>query len=473
LASRTSYPSVHLSLLEKGNKCNLTEKDFSGWQLLQDKNKSKVFRRESIILKISDPLFPDIHYEIGRTECIVLKYIEAKMPESRHFPRCLASSKVWINGSKRYATAIPFIKGEPFEDAIIKSNATQLYSIIDSLLSALEGMNEMGITHRDIDARNVLVENLESVKVFDFALATSPVAPAEGRTVGGLGLHKPPDVGLCGFDDLYSAGIMLRQALVKRRGYVPKGIHNIVYHVTRDKCIDRVRDFARLRAILYQYGKVTDTVAPCYDANAHAMNTTVDHDGECLQVTGYQVFKACKGNYVASTNNYLDLRLRSFDGIDLNGTRLMDIGGNSGFYSLWALQHGSLSSVIIEQDIYAISAGQTVADFLSLDLKYTSFQNMKEADIVMAFAIVHWLMSCSQSFGNLADVVYFLRKLTRSTLLVEWIDPLDDAIQTFGHVDSSFSYTRINFEMLLKQYFSSFRFVVKSRDHRYIYQAKV
>ena len=33
---------------------------------------------------------------------------------------------------------------------------------------------------------------------------------------------------------------------------------------------------------------------------------------------------------------------------------------------------------------------------------------------------------------------------------------------TFG-----FFYTQINFEMLLRQYFSSFRFVVKSRDHVY------
>lgn len=460
-------------LLQMGNKYNLTAKDFSGWQLLTDQNKSKVFRRQNIILKISDALFPHTQYEIGRTECIVLNYIEAKMPETHHFPRCLMSSTVWIDGAKRYATAIPFLKGEPFEDAIIKSNATQIYSIVDSLLSALERMNEMGITHRDIDTRNVLVDNLESVKVLDFALATSPVVPAEGQTVMNLGRHKPPDVDLCGFDDLFSAGVMLRQALVKRRGNVPKGIHNIVYHITRDKCIDRIRDFARLRAILYQYGKVSDTVAPCYNANAHVMNTTVGQEEECLQVTGYQVFKACKNSYVTSTNDYLDLRLRAFDGIDLNGTRLTDMGGNSGFYSLWALQHGSLSSVIIEQDIYAISAGQMVADFLSLDLKYSSFLNIQEADIVMAFAIVHWLMSCSQSFGNLADVVYFLRKLTRSTLLVEWIDPLDDAIQTFGHVDPSFSYTRINFEMLLKQYFSSFRFVVKSRDHRYIYQAKV
>jgi len=126
----------------------------------------------------------------------------------------------------------------------------------------------------------------------------------------------------CGFDGLYSAGIMLREALVKRRGVICKAIHNIVYHVTRDKCIDRVCDFARLRAILYQYGKVSDKIAPCHDANLHDMNTSVGHDGECPQVTAY----------VTPTNNYLDLRLREFDGIDLNCTRLMDIGGNSRFY---------------------------------------------------------------------------------------------------------------------------------------------
>ena len=266
---------------------------------------------------------------------------------------------------------------------------------------------------------------------------------------------------------------MLRKALVERRGRVSRGVHDIVYHTTRSRCTDRVRDFERLRSILYQFGMASDLIAPCYDVNEHAMASSVQQTGECLQIKGYQVYEVCAGTGVTSMDNYLNARLRAFDGINLNKTQILDIGGNAGFYSAWALQHGAASSTIIEQDQNAIQAGQIVRDFLSCDMRYAPFSSMREADIVVAFAVVHWLMSCTDSFGSLTEIVYYLRTLTRSTLLVEWIDPLDGAIRDFGHVDPSFAYTRIQFEMLLRDYFSAFEFVAKSREHRYIYRAHV
>jgi serine/threonine protein kinase len=432
-----------------------------------------VFLKGDQILKLSQPNFPNNQYQIGETECSILQDIANKTNIDDHFPSCLGSSKVWFEGAEKYATLISFLEGEPFDTAVEKSSPAQLYQIVEDLINVLEIMNNIDITHRDIDTRNVIVKDMSSIRVFDFALATSQAIPAQGETVYGLGLHKPPDVLLCGYDDVYSAGTMLRNALVKRGGTVPRGIHNLVYHMTRHKCTDRIRDFPRLRGILTQYGLVTDKVAPCYDANAYVQDTSIQHVGECLLITGYQKYEVCTNSIVRSEDEYLNSRLQGFEGINLKGKTLLDIGGNSGFYSLWALQHGVLSSKIIEQDADAIAVGELVADFLSKKVSYITFKKATEADVVVAFGIIHWLVSCSEAFGSLEEVVYYLRTLTRSHMLIEWIDPLDDAIQGYGHIDPSLSFSKIKFEMLLKQYFSSFEFVSYSRKHRLLYRAIV
>lgn len=74
------------------------------------------------------------------------------------------------------------------------------------------------------------------------------------------------------------------------------------------------------------------------------------------------------------------------------------------------------------------------------------------------------VVSYCGSLGSLAGVVYYLRTLTRPTLLVEWVDPLDAAILIYGRVEPSLDYTRTEFEALQKQYFSSFEIVGKSPE---------
>ena len=169
------------SLLHKGRTVNLTAADFSNWSVLQPFNNcTEVSRNDDIVLKMSTTNFPDVRYAIGLTECSMLKYIEANAFMNTRFPRCIATSQVWFEGNTFYATGITYVKGEPFDEAIEKATSMQLYEIVKDLLSALETMDDLGITHRDIDSKNVLVENLSTVKIIDFALATSAAIPAEG-----------------------------------------------------------------------------------------------------------------------------------------------------------------------------------------------------------------------------------------------------------------------------------------------------
>ena len=182
-------PAARL-FLDLKEESNLTRGDLIDWVLLQN-GTSSVFQRGDIVLKISDSSFPDSRYEIGRTECLTLKHLEVHARKPSHFPRCLHSNKLWYEGKQRYATWISFESGELFDHAVKQANATQLYKIVESLLSALETMSELGITHRDIDRRNVLVDDSGCVKIIDFALSTSAFAPAQGATLNHLGGISP------------------------------------------------------------------------------------------------------------------------------------------------------------------------------------------------------------------------------------------------------------------------------------------
>jgi hypothetical protein len=68
---------------------------------------------------------------------------------------------------------------------------------------------------------------------------------------------------------------------------------------------------------------------------------------------------------------------------------------------------------------------------------------------VVAFGIIHWMMSCSEAFHNLEELIYHLRTLTRSYLLIEWIDQKYGATQAYSHIDPSLSFSSFKFEVLL------------------------
>ncbi len=52
---------------------------------------------------------------------------------------------------------------------------------------------------------------------------------------------------------------------------------------------------------------------------------------------------------------------------------------------------------------------------------------------MFALALIHWIYSCTYAFGSLDEAVSFLKKLTKQSLFIEWIDPSDSAIEFFKH----------------------------------------
>lgn len=57
-----------------------------------------------------------------------------------------------------------------------------------------------------------------------------------------------------------------------------------------------------------------------------------------------------------------------------------------------------------------------------------------EYDIVIALAIIHWIYSCTALIGSLDKAIWFLGRLTKKALFIEWIDKDDPVVQKFGHI---------------------------------------
>ena len=106
--------------------------------------------------------------------------------------------------------------------------------------------------------------------------------------------------------------------------------------------------------------------------------------------------------------------------------------------------------------LMAAKRGKNTSMWMSIE----SVKN-KTSDIICALSIIHWIYSCTEVFGSLDLILKFLSKITRETLIIEWIEPEDEAINYFKHIDFNEKYVTDKyckdlFIIALKKHFSSF-----------------
>src|SRR5205085_2831600 len=113
---------------------------------------------------------------------------------------------------------------------------------------------------------------------------------------------------------------------------------------------------------------------------------------------------------------------RYFDRDFMAGKSFLDIGANGGFFSFWAAQQGAAKVTALDMDETYVELVRTVAAHTRLSrvrpvrTKVQDFDG--QADVALAFAMIHWLYSCTANYGSLDAVVGKLASLTRDLLVV-------------------------------------------------------
>jgi hypothetical protein len=159
---------------------------------------------------------------------------------------------------------------------------------------------------------------------------------------------------------------------------------------------------------------------------------------------------------------------------------VLDLGGNNGFFALRALLAGAAGATVVDLDsdcVTAIDRLRARAPDLSLRAEQGNFEAWETpADVVLAFALVHWVYACTSEILSLRRVVGRLAALTRDFALVEWVDPSDPLVESYRHVQVPSGapvepYTFDRFLEALKQEFGRVELVGELSPTRRIFLA--
>ncbi|MGA3180103.1 MAG: hypothetical protein ABSF38_07165 [Verrucomicrobiota bacterium] len=162
----------------------------------------------------------------------------------------------------------------------------------------------------------------------------------------------------------------------------------------------------------------------------------------------------------------------------LAGKTVLDLGANGGFFSFMACQNGARQVVSLDMDqayLDLIRQAQSAFGWKTIRPINGAVQDWHEpADLVLAFAMVHWLYSCTANYGSLEAVVRKLAGLSRAILLVEWVAPEDPAIRFFKHTEwnpqvDKAGYNREAFEGAMRKQFRKVEVIGPTSPTRMLY----
>ena len=129
-----------------------------------------------------------------------------------------------VDAPGSFCIIMELVQGQPFIRSFRKRPMPQLEFVgyFRQMLAALEAVHDVGLIHRDVNPRNVLVTHEGVVKLTDFGLSGF-VNDTEQRMGGTLAYMAPESMrkrGRLGFGvDIYSLGFMAYQAILSLQGF--------------------------------------------------------------------------------------------------------------------------------------------------------------------------------------------------------------------------------------------------------------
>jgi hypothetical protein len=213
----------------------------------------------------------------------------------------------------------------------------------------------------------------------------------------------------------------------------------------------------------------TEDEAPmqfCHTPNMFAGKLQYSESDDQAIVQGYQCYeidahslRPLGGNFTSPKS---ELLLSYFQPANIQGKTVNDLGCANGFFSFAAMFAGAEKVTSVDMDADHLAQVESVKAKFGFDRIEPILSNVQDynttSDITICLALIHWIFSCTTFYGRFENCMSHLSELTRETLIIEWIDPSDTAIQNFGHINYNDhaereEYNFENFLVALKQFF--------------------
>ena len=220
------------------------------------------------------------------------------------------------------------------------------------------------------------------------------------------------------------------------------------------------------------------------DPNKHAGEPGLEL-GSVVRFTGYQNFSLSRNRAEPYPGDTKLLSKHSlvrgfFDPEWLQGRSVLDLGANSAFFCFLGLLNGAEKATAVDVDddyIDMVTRAKRHLEFADLEVVKANVTDYDQpSDVVLAFALIHWIYSCTAAYGSLGKAVEKLASLTNQVLIIEWVEPGDEAIKFFGHLDwnrdsVTGEYSREEFETALKRHFPEVELLGRISATRHVYAA--
>jgi len=209
-----------------------------------------------------------------------------------------------------------------------------------------------------------------------------------------------------------------------------------------------------------------------------------------IEVKGYQCFNINRETKEIILKNKpqkftrLAIILKNYNN-NFNCKEIVDIGCNSGLTGLIALSSGFNKVFCLDHDVQYLEIVDLISMVLKLNGRLKSHEfnfgdslgkyiDNKKTDIIYCGAIIHWIFNLTASFHNFRKIISYLTMHTDKFLMIEWVDPEDDAIKLFNHTKRNQSsideeYNMVNFENAIKYYGQIYKKHEIDGPHRILY----
>ena len=225
----------------------------------------------------------------------------------------------------------------------------------------------------------------------------------------------------------------------------------------------------------------------CSTPNQHAPKPSMEITNQIIKVKGYQEYDMtpdtinpadCSYDLVKKTK----LLKKYYQSEFIKDKTFLDLGAASGYFTFTAILNGCKHSTAIDIDnshlkiIKNISKEYNIHNITIISDNIDNYNG--QADIVNALSIIHWIFSCTSTLGSMSNMISLLKRMTGEILFIEWIDPSDEAIKYFKHLEYNKknikeSYNYENFISALNKNFTSVEIIGKTRTTRKLFKATV